>query len=89
MNCKRQDTRKEVVRPIYFQGDSNSENFAFSVNVSECGLCMITNKDISIGDAITLYSRFFWGEPQRAMAVWTEEVNDKTRKIGLSLCMDS
>lgn len=89
MSNKRQNPRQEVVRPVYFNGEADNDNFAFSVNVSLCGVCIITNREIHVGDSVVLHSRFFWGEPKRAKAVWSEEVSQKTRKVGLSLCLDN
>ena len=86
MECVRKEERKEVVRPIYFHGEKHTSKFAFSTNFSSCGLCIITNRQISLGEELKLHSRFFWEEPKAALAVWVKEINYKTFKVGLDLC---
>lgn len=75
-----------MVRPIYFHTRPDKDEFAFSVNASKCGICIITNRSLSLGESVKLYSRFFWDEPKAAMVVWTQEVNYHITKFGLSIC---
>ena len=86
MNSHRREERKEVVRPVYFFGEKHAPRFAFSVNLSSCGLCIITNRPITLGEKVRLHTRFFWDEPRDAMTVWVKEINYKTYKVGMELC---
>lgn len=87
MRTERQHNREEIRRPVYFLDDPDSSNYAFSTNLSQCGICIITNqKNISPGDTVSLYSRFLWDDPKEAVAVWIREVNGTVIKAGLRLC---
>jgi len=83
----RKEDRRELVRPVYFLDETDSAKYAFSTNLSPCGICIITNRNsLAPGDTVNLYSRFFWDSPKKAIAVWTREVNDTVIRVGLDLC---
>lgn len=84
--CSRQEERKDVVRPIYFTDNTSPDTYAFSMNISPCGLCLITNNHINHGETLHIYSKFFWDRPRKATVMWMEEVNSRVYRIGMSLC---
>ena len=89
MQLERIEERKEVIRPVYFLDDKDSSQYAFTTNLSNCGLCLITNRDISAGETVDIFSKFFWDNPKKAVAVWTKEIKNDVIKVGLNLCSDT
>lgn len=86
MQTQRGHERKKIVRPVYFLDERDSSRYAFSTNLSLGGICIITNrKELATGDTVDLYSRFFWNDPKKAIAVWTKEINDTVIRVGLTL----
>jgi len=88
MLIKRIEDRKDIVRPIYFLDDKYSTQYAFSINLSSCGLCLITNRKISEGETVDIYSKFFWDTSRKAEVVWTKEISESVIKVGFNLCTD-
>jgi len=82
----RKENRQQLVRPVYFQGEADNSRFAFTMNYSDCGLCIITNKSVSTGETVKFQSRYFWDEPREAIVVWKKEVNYNITRVGLALC---
>jgi hypothetical protein len=89
MTIERTEKRKEIVRPVYFLDDKDSSQYAFSTNLSKCGLCLITNRQISEGETLDIFSKFFWDDSRKAIAVWTKDVSDSVLKVGMILCPDA
>ena len=82
----RREERDKMVRPVFVEGMKVGTYSALSLDVSECGLCMVTNIDLKPGDAITIYSKDLWKEPMKAVAVWSAHVVSQSNRVGLSLC---
>ena len=85
MGSVRKEDRKKIVRPVYFHGEGGTGRFAFSVNYSSSGLCIITNRPIAAGDTVRLLSSFFWQGPREAVAVWSKEDRHDIAWVGMSL----
>jgi hypothetical protein len=88
MKEARAEERIQLVRPVYFDG-TDSSRYAFSTNLSLSGICIITNRDISEGETVRLYSKFLWDDPRQAKAVWTKAVSSTVIKVGLRLSTNS
>jgi len=82
----RREERDRMVRPVYIEGRQHGTYSALSIDVSECGLCLVTNVDINPGDTLTVYSKHIWPEPRTAVAVWKTRVVSESSRVGLSFC---
>ena len=82
----RREDRDRMVRPVFVEGMKVGTYSALSLDVSECGLCMMTNIDIKLGDAITVFLKDTWPEPRKAVAVWKTPVVSESKRVGFSLC---
>lgn len=84
-NGDRED-RSQVI--FYLDGIKSTYNkkfFAISVNVSDCGACIFTDRHIEKGDVFLLESRL-WKNTRSARAVWAKKLGETLFEAGLSLC---
>jgi len=86
---KRKTERSAMTKTVFYLNDNaddlNHRYFAITVNVSECGACIYTDRPISKGDVFLLESRL-WPETREARAVWSKQLGDSLFEAGISLC---
>lgn len=84
----RKEDRQDTVKPVFFPGQKTGEPFAFSLNASQFGTCIVTSRDISPGDVITIYCKEFWNKPVKAKAMWGKSIYSHLNKIGFRIHQD-
>jgi len=84
----RTEDRTPLIRSVYLRKNGGTTGVAYTLNVSNCGTCLITTKPIRPGETFQLYSRHLWLNPIKALAVWSRKMDDKIQKVGFSLCPD-
>lgn len=86
MQIQRKEKRQDITRPLYFQSVPFPGEFAISVNVSNCGLCLITNRFFSPGDKVEIASKHIWDGPKTAVVVWARSIHNRVMQFGLDFC---
>lgn len=85
MRAERREKRIAIVKPVYFEGEDAAKDFAISVNLSKSGICLITSLDVIPGQEMTVYSKFLWPGPKRAIAAWSSRLSPRVSRAGFTL----
>jgi len=83
---KQRDDMSQVV--FYLRGEEGSLDerfFAVTVNVSDNGLCVFTDRPVSKGEVYLVRSNL-WPSVKSAKAVWSNKLGDSLFETGFSLC---
>jgi len=67
------------------EGDLDERFFAVTVNISENGLCVFTDRPVSMGDVYLVQSSL-WSSVKSARAIWSNRLGDSLFEAGFSLC---
>lgn len=82
---KRRHERTTLSRPLYFRNMQGHQGFAYSLNISDCGACILTNRAIEEGQSCILYFPNAWEHPAKAHAIWTARASQRLFRVGLSI----
>jgi len=82
----RREERRAAIRPVYFSGIVTGGYTALTLDTSRCGLCVLTDLAVSLGQNVTLVSKALWKEPVKAEVVWKSNGLSDGYKVGLKLC---
>jgi len=86
MQRDRQEDRKKLAKQLYVLGDDRGHYTAVTVDISDCGVCMVTNRDVRPGQTVRIYSEDLWPVPVKARAVWRSHLACETSRVGLVIC---
>ena len=86
MDVSRQEERKKVAKPLYVLREERGNFMAVSVDVSDCGICLVTNQRLRPGQTVKLYSEDLWPVPVSARTVWMSHLECETNRVGLVIC---
>jgi len=85
----RKNTRLEKSQPVFFLEGRRNPNedrfFAVTVNVSDCGVCIFTDKPLKEGDVFLVESGL-WKNARAAKAIWSKRLGETLFEAGLALC---
>jgi hypothetical protein len=85
----RRDKRAEKSKAVFYvskNGNLFDESFfAVAVNVSECGVCILTDRPVEKGEVFLLESGL-WTKARQAKAVWTNCIGNALYEAGFALC---
>jgi len=86
MSRDRQEYRTKVAKQLHVLEEDKGHYTAVTVDVSDCGVCMVTNRDVSPGQRVRIYSEDLWPVPVNAKAVWRSHLACETCRVGLTIC---
>ena len=86
MKSRRKEKRSHIMKPVYFFEEEIAKNFAVSINLSRSGMCIITSLEVTPGQEVTVYSKFLWPDPRKAIATWSRNLGPGVNKAGFTLC---
>ena len=86
MTKDRQEDRTKVAKELHVLGEDRGHYTAVTVDVSDCGVCMVTNRNVTPGQMVRIYSEELWPVPVKAKAVWKAHLACETSRVGLAIC---
>jgi len=82
----RKGQRSEQAQVVFYKDGARDESFfAITVNVSDCGVCIFTDRPLEKGEVFLVESAL-WKKARSATAVWANRLGDTLFEAGLSLC---